>query len=127
MIPLVFFSIFSLGLFLFLGKSLYFSHGKLGTQLSFNDFGRKICWLSHVSSLSTLTGLLGTVLGIKKAFQNMMESGNLSVETFSAGIGQALITTIFGLSIAIPSLLFYHIFLDRLEQMEEQSGKENRN
>lgn len=78
----------------------------------------KITWLSNLSSIATLLGLLGTVIGIYDAFGEMKLRGEASPEIFAAGINKALITTIYGLSIAIPSVLFYHLlkyFLERFE------------
>jgi hypothetical protein len=127
MFPLAFFSFQALALILYLSKVLYFTEKKLLDSKLLFGILRKINWLSHIASLSTLTGLLGTVLGIRKSFQDMMDAGSLSLETFSSGIGQALLTTIFGLFIAISSLVFYHIFLDRLEVIEESLDIDKRN
>lgn len=81
-------------------------------------FERKSLWISHLASLSTLLGLLGTVIGIYIAFQNMKISGKASIEVFADGIGQALITTIFGLVIAIPSNFLYYILKHLLDEIE---------
>ncbi|MCB1177293.1 MAG: MotA/TolQ/ExbB proton channel family protein [Leptospiraceae bacterium] len=114
--PLLILSIFSLAIILYLGYSFY--QNKI-TKPLLSNFERKIGWLSHISSISTLLGLLGTVLGIQSSFTNMKESGQASIEIFAGGISQALSTTIIGLSIAIPSLFFYHFYMDKIEKLEE--------
>ena len=59
-----------------------------------------------------LLGLLGTVTGIINTFKLITIFGSGDVKTLSAGISEALITTKFGLIVAIPSLLL-HAFLSR--------------
>ncbi|MCB1192633.1 MAG: MotA/TolQ/ExbB proton channel family protein [Leptospiraceae bacterium] len=81
-------------------------------------YERKSLWMNHLASLSTLLGLLGTVIGIYVAFGNMKTSGQASIEVFADGIGQALITTIYGLIIAIPSNFSYYILKHMLDEIE---------
>ena len=75
------------------------------------------------ASSAPLLGLLGTVTGIINTFKLITIFGSGDVKTLSGGISEALITTEFGLIVAIPSLLF-HAFLSRkargmLDQMEK--------
>lgn len=72
-------------------------------------------WLGNLAAISTLLGLLGTVLGIHSAFENMKIYKQASPEIFAAGISEALLTTIFGLSIAIPSTLGMYLFRNLLD------------
>jgi biopolymer transport protein ExbB len=72
-------------------------------------------WLPFVaitSSSAPLLGLLGTVTGIMNTFTLMTVFGTGDVKTLSSGISEALITTEYGLYVAIPSLLLY-AFLSR--------------
>lgn len=85
----------------------------------------KLNWISNFAGLSTMLGLLGTVLGIFDAFQRMKESGHASVEIFAGGISEALITTIFGLSIAIPSIIIYHFLRMKLDEIDILSDNLN--
>lgn len=65
--------------------------------------------LEVIGALSPLLGLLGTVLGMIDAFQAMELAGNeVDPSTLSGGIWQALLTTAFGLAIAIPALAVYN-------------------
>jgi biopolymer transport protein ExbB/TolQ len=84
-------------------------------------YERRVFWLSNLSGISTLAGLLGTVIGIYISFQNMKASGNASAEVFADGISVALITTIAGLIIAIPSMLSFYILKHLLEVIEEKA------
>ncbi len=80
---------------------------------------QRINWLSNIASLSTLSGLLGTVLGIYHSFQNLKTYKEASAQVFADGISEALITTIAGLFIAIPSILFRHVFQDLFERTQD--------
>lgn len=84
-------------------------------------YERRVYWLNYLSGLSTLSGLLGTVIGIYISFQNMKISGTASAEVFADGIGVALLTTIAGLIIAIPSMMSFYILKHILEIIEEKA------
>jgi biopolymer transport protein ExbB len=73
---------------------------KEGARLRSNIRG-----VALMATVAPLCGLLGTVLGIAKAFAAIEKSGLDRAETLAAGIGVALYTTIFGLIVAIPSTL----------------------
>jgi biopolymer transport protein ExbB/TolQ len=62
-------------------------------------------------------GLLGTVLGIITAFQLMAASGSGGLASVSAGISEALITTAFGLLVAIPALMMFNYLTNRVDEM----------
>lgn len=72
--------------------------------------------LQNIANVATLIGLLGTVLGMIDSFLNMRSSGSTDITALAGGISQALITTAAGLSVAIPSSLFYHIFLFHIQK-----------
>ena len=68
--------------------------------------------LSTIASLSPLVGLFGTVLGMIEVFRKLESiGGRADVTLLSGGIWVALITTAFGLLIAVPSLITHHYFL----------------
>lgn len=109
-------------------KSLFESSklsGKRKFWFVFEDklmlYERRIFWLSNLAGISTLSGLLGTVIGIYISFQNMKVSGTASAEVFADGIGIALLTTIAGLMIAIPSMISFYILKHLLEIIEERT------
>lgn len=64
--------------------------------------------LATVGSTAPFVGLLGTTMGIVNAFQAMGASGSGGLGTISAGISEALITTAFGLLVAIPAVIAYN-------------------
>lgn len=65
--------------------------------------------LATVGATAPFVGLLGTVMGIVNAFEKMAASGSGGLGTVSAGIAEALITTAFGLLVAIPAVLGYNM------------------
>ncbi|MCG2711146.1 MAG: MotA/TolQ/ExbB proton channel family protein [Candidatus Omnitrophica bacterium] len=67
--------------------------------------------LAIISNITPLLGLLGTVTGMIKAFMKIQElGGRVDASVLAGGIWEALITTAFGLSVAIPTLVAYHYF-----------------
>ena len=64
--------------------------------------------LATVGSISPFVGLLGTVMGIVNSFQMMAVSGSGGLGTVSAGISEALLTTAFGLIVAIPAVVAFN-------------------
>jgi len=69
--------------------------------------------LGTIAAISPLLGLLGTVLGMIKTFDVIKIAGVGQAASLSGGISEALITTATGLTIAIPTLVFYRFFLTR--------------
>jgi biopolymer transport protein ExbB len=81
-----------------------------------DEIALRIKPLLMISNISPLLGLLGTILGIIKAFNVVAsESGLGRADLLAAGISEALITTAAGLLVAIPALAFYHYFRGVLE------------
>ena len=60
-------------------------------------------------------GLFGTVVGIINAFRAMASSGQGGLAAVSAGISEALVTTAFGLLVAIPAVMVYNYFTNRVD------------
>jgi len=75
--------------------------------------------LSTIVAIAPLLGLYGTVVGLIKAFHNIAVTGSGGPEVVGAGIAEALLTTAFGLMIAIPSLVFYNYFVKKTEDTAE--------
>ncbi len=67
--------------------------------------------------LARLLGLLGTVTGMIKVFEVVAAQGNSNFSLLSTGIAEALVTTAAGLTVAIPSLLFYRYFQRRIDEL----------
>lgn len=79
-------------------------------QRESSTFRRGLSVLATVGSTAPFIGLLGTVMGIVNAFQSMAASGSGGLGTVSAGIAEALITTAFGLLVAIPAVMLFNAF-----------------
>jgi biopolymer transport protein ExbB len=73
-------------------------------------------YLASIANLATLLGLLGTVTGMIVSFLNLKVSGVSDPALLAGGISQALITTAAGLTVAIPSLLFFHVFRQKVNR-----------
>lgn len=101
---------------------------------------RYLIILATTVTISPFLGLMGTVWGIMQSFWDMsaMRSANLTV--VAPGIAEALITTIAGLSAAIPAVVFYNLFVRKIDlignemerlrsimEEESQAGKEEMN
>jgi biopolymer transport protein ExbB len=67
-------------------------------------------FLTALGSLSPLTGFLGTVSGMIGAFKSIAEATEVNAQIVANGIYEALITTVFGLIIAIIAMVFHSIF-----------------
>ncbi len=70
--------------------------------------------LGTLGNISPLIGLLGTVVGIIRAFHAIAVTGQGGASVISAGIAEALITTAGGLIVAIPAVVFYNYYLRRV-------------
>ena len=71
-------------------------------------------WLSIVGSISPLLGLLGTVIGVMNVFFGIAATGSTNIGAVAPGVGEALITTVVGLFVAIPAVIGYNYFLSQL-------------
>ncbi|MEN9798560.1 MAG: hypothetical protein RL653_2256 [Pseudomonadota bacterium] len=77
-------------------------------QRELQSMKRGLNLLATVGSTAPFVGLLGTVMGIVNSFQLMAASGSGGLGTVSAGIAEALVTTAFGLLVAIPAVMLYN-------------------
>ncbi len=78
---------------------------------------RGLLMLEIITGISPLLGLLGTVLGIFHVFNVIVAQGVGEASALSGGISEALITTIVGLFIAIPSLVIHSYFTKRVDEL----------
>lgn len=69
---------------------------------------RGLSVLATVGSIAPFVGLLGTVMGIVSSFQSMAKTGSGGLNAVSAGIAEALVTTAFGLLVAIPAVVAFN-------------------
>jgi biopolymer transport protein ExbB len=84
---------------------------------------RKIEYLSVIGNIAPMVGLLGTVTGMIIAFQRVaVTQGSAGAADLAEGIYQALVTTVGGLLIAIPSLGAFAIFRNRVDQFVAEAA-----
>ncbi len=82
-----------------------------------HELERYLNALGTIASISPLLGLLGTVFGMIQVFSVITNLGVGNPHSLAGGIAQALITTAAGLSVAIPSYVFYRYFRGLVEKM----------
>ena len=75
---------------------------------------RRLSMLGTIATISPLLCLLGTVVGMITAFTGLTESSGANPDLLAAGISQALITTAFGLLIAVPGLVLHRYFEQKI-------------
>jgi len=73
--------------------------------------------LETIASVAPILGLLGTVVGMIKVFSVITSQGVGNASALSGGISEALITTAFGLTVAIPALICYNYFTRKSEDL----------
>jgi len=92
-----------------------------------SELERYLNTLGTIASITPLLGLLGTVIGMIKVFSAITAHGVGDPTILAGGISEALITTAAGLSVAIPSLMFYRHLRGKVDllvlKMEEESLK----
>lgn len=82
-----------------------------------HDLERYLSTLGTIAAITPLLGLLGTVLGMIRVFSEIMAQGTGNANALAGGISEALITTAAGLCVGIPALMFYRMFLRRVESL----------
>jgi biopolymer transport protein ExbB len=103
-----------------LGYGLTFiqQHGLEGVDELFNSFKtierpgleKNLNILGTIASNAPYVGLLGTVMGIMKAFNDLANNPGQGNEVVMAGIGHALVSTAVGLAVAIPAVIGFNFF-----------------
>lgn len=83
-----------------------------------NILTRQINWLSDIGAIAPMIGLLGTVVGMMRAFMEMAAGNFEGVKQMqmAGGIAEAMITTVGGLVLAIPSVAAYVFFRSRIQK-----------
>lgn len=82
-----------------------------------HEMGKFLTTLGTIASITPLLGLLGTVIGMIKVFTVITTLGLGDPAVLAEGISVALITTAAGLTVAIPSLMFYRYFHGRIDEL----------
>jgi len=86
---------------------------------------KNLIWLSTIISLAPMLGFTGTVSGMVKAFNNIAAANDISPSVVAGGISEALLTTLFGLIVAMIIQVFNNYFISHIDKlvidMEESS------
>lgn len=91
------------------------------SHIEIRRLGQGFGFLATTAAASPFIGLLGTVWGIMVAFQSIGTTGSTSLVAVAPGIAEALINTAAGLAAAIPALIGYNYFSNRLRQVRAQT------
>ena len=83
---------------------------------------RKVEYLSVIGNIAPMVGLLGTVIGMIAAFQQVAANEGNNAPQLAEGIYQALVTTVGGLIVAIPAIGAFAIFRNRIDQFIAESA-----
>lgn len=79
---------------------------------------KRVALMALLANVATLLGLLGTIFGLIAAFASVASASAAErQEALAAGISQAMYTTAFGISVAVPLLFFHHMLSKRMEQI----------
>ena len=81
------------------------------------DYENNMVFLSVIVTVAPFIGLLGTVWGVMDAFGAIGQSGGGTIEDLAPGVSAALLTTVGGLLVAIPSVIGYNVLLDSVRRM----------
>jgi biopolymer transport protein ExbB len=98
-------------------KENFLSSFEVAARKKFLELERGMAFLATIASISPFLGLIGTVLGMIKIF-GVLTAGTSSIgnpQQLSAGISEALLTTVMGLLIAIPATIAYNVFQKKLD------------
>ncbi|MFK5855487.1 MAG: MotA/TolQ/ExbB proton channel family protein [Bacteroidota bacterium] len=76
-----------------------------------------VSWLSLFIALAPMLGFMGTVIGMIKAFDDIAAAGDISPTVVASGIKVALLTTVFGLIVAIILQIFYNFIISKIENL----------
>jgi biopolymer transport protein ExbB len=86
---------------------------------------KNVSWLSLFIAIAPMLGFMGTVIGMIQAFQKIAAVGNLSASLIAGDIQVALLTTVFGLIVAIILQIFYNYIIAKIDaivnDMEDSS------
>ena len=89
-----------------------------------HDMEKYLTTLGTISTITPLLGLLGTVVGMIDVFAAITAQGVGNPTVLAGGISKALITTAAGLSVGIPSLMFYRFFRGRIAELSVSMEQE---
>ena len=109
------------------GRSAMIDSIEQASSQVIHEMERYLNTLGTLAAVTPLLGLLGTVVGMIRVFSEIMLQGTGNANALAGGISEALITTAAGLSVAIPSFVFYRYFMRQVDSLilnlEQESSK----
>jgi biopolymer transport protein ExbB len=87
------------------------------TALELPMMSKNLVILSTIASIAVLTGLIGTVLGMIRAFAALAQSGAPDALALSTGISEALVNTALGITGSALAIVFYNLFSTKIDQL----------
>lgn len=87
---------------------------KIKRQQARSLLGKRLGLFGTLSNIAPLLGLLGTVMGIMRAFHDLSVSGSGGSNIIAAGVSEALITTIAGIAVAVVASILNNYFISRI-------------
>jgi biopolymer transport protein ExbB/TolQ len=85
------------------------------TAIKVAEFKRGLSGLATIGSTAPFVGLFGTVFGIINAFQGMRSAETAGISAVAGGIAEALVTTAFGLLVAVPAVWLFNYFVSKVD------------
>ncbi|MGL1932499.1 MAG: protein TolQ [Desulfotalea sp.] len=89
---------------------------------TFTQYSKSLPFLATTGSASPFIGLFGTVWGIMASFHEIGQKGSASLAVVAPGISEALVVTAAGLFVAIPAVIAYNFFANKLEQIDSETS-----
>ncbi|MDK9707886.1 MAG: protein TolQ [Desulforhopalus sp.] len=83
-----------------------------------SELGGGLSFLATTGSATPFIGLFGTVWGIMASFHDIGQRGSASLAVVAPGISEALVATAAGLAVAIPAVIFYNYFSNKLDMVD---------
>ncbi len=104
---------------------LRYDHGMEEVEKSIVAYGSVITgrlesgvsWISLFIALAPMLGFMGTVIGMIQAFDDIAAAGDISPQIVASGIKVALLTTVFGLIVAIILQIFYNYIISKIDNL----------
>ena len=82
-----------------------------------SNLEKNLSWITLFIAMSPSLGFLGTVIGMVQAFDDIQKAGDISPNVVAGGMKVALITTIFGIIVALVLQIFYNYILSKVEAL----------
>lgn len=89
-------------------------------QVQVSNLEKGCSWITLFIAIAPSLGFLGTVIGMVMAFDEIQEAGDISPTVVASGMKVALITTIFGIIVALILQVFYNYILNKIEHLTTQ-------